>query len=83
MATVRAVNSALDLSLTSIMIEGDSKIIIKALCNEDESFSSYDRLIVKAKFYLASFFSFFFQFSHIRRHSNSIAYKLAKHVSDF
>ena len=81
MAAVRAVNFALDLSFTSIMIEDDLEIIIKALYIEDESFSSYDHLIVETKFYLASFSSF--QFSHIRRHGNNIAHKLVKHVSDF
>ena len=62
MAAVQVVNFALDLSLTSIMIEDDLEIIIKALYIEDESFSSYDHLIVETKFYLASFSSF--QFSH-------------------
>ena len=40
MAVVRAVNFALDLSLTSIMIEDDLEIIIKALYIEDESLLS-------------------------------------------
>ncbi|XP_075633501.1 uncharacterized protein LOC142605960 [Castanea sativa] len=81
MATVLAINFALNLSLTSVIIKGDSEIIIKALSSENDSFFSYGHLIVEAKFYSAYFSSF--QFSHIHRYGNTIAHKLAKHDNNF
>lgn len=82
LVAMRAVNFAQDLSLPLVIIEGDSEIIIKALCNEDESFSSYGHLIAEAKLSTISFYSFFV--SHIHRQCNSIAHDLtrqAKNVS--
>ena len=44
-ATVKAIHFIQELSLPSVIFEGDFEIIIKALCSEDEPFSSYGHLI--------------------------------------
>ena len=78
MVAVRFVNFAQDLSLPLIIIEVDSEIIIKTLCSEDESFSSYGHLIAEAKLSTVSFYSFCV--SHIHRKGNSVARNLARHT---
>ena len=67
---VRDVSFAQELNLSSVSLEGDSKIIIKALCSKDESFSSKDRLIVEDKLYTNTFYSL--PFAHIHRHKSNI-----------
>ena len=44
-ATMKAVNFALEGDFSSIVFEGDFKVVIKAFCSEDESFSYYGHLI--------------------------------------
>ena len=75
---MRAVNFAQDLSLPLVIIEGDSEIIIKALCSEDESFSSYGHLIAEAKLSTVSFYSFCV--SYIHRQGNFVAHDLTRHA---
>ena len=64
MVAVRAVNFVQDLSLPLVIIEADSKIIIKALCSKHESFSSYSHLIAEAKLSTVSFYSFCVSHTH-------------------
>ena len=78
MVAVRFVNFAQDLSLPLIIIEVDSEIIIKTLCSEDESFSSYGHLIAEAKLLTVSFYSFCV--SHIHKQGNSVARNLTRHA---
>ena len=66
---VRDVSFAQELNLSSVILEGDSEIIIKALCSKDESFSSNDLLIVEDKLYTDTFYSL--HFSHIHRHDSN------------
>ena len=68
--TVRDVSFAQELNLSSVILEGDSEIIIKALCSKDVSFSSNDLLIVEDKLYMDTFYSL--HFSHIHRHDSNI-----------
>ena len=49
MAAVRAITFALELHLPSVIIEGDTELIISALRSEEESFSSYGHLISSVK----------------------------------
>lgn len=78
MVAVRAINFVQDLNFPLVIIEGDSKIIIKALCSEDKSFSSYGHLIAEAKLSTVSFYSFCV--SHIHRQGNSVIYDLARYA---
>ena len=78
LVAIRAVNFAQDLNLPLVIIEGDSEIIIKVLCSEDESFFSYGHLIAEAKLSMVSFYSFCV--SHIHRQGNSVAHDLSRHA---
>ena len=44
-AAVKAVNFAQELCFSLVVFEGASKVVIRALCSEDESYSSYGHLI--------------------------------------
>ena len=49
MAIVRGLNFAKELSLSFIILEDDSKVIIKALHSNEDSLISFSHLIVEAK----------------------------------
>ena len=61
----KAISFALDLGLTSIIVEGDSEVIVKTLKCEDASFATFGRLISSTKFSMDAFNSI--SFSHTRR----------------
>ena len=72
-----------ELNLSSIILEGDSKVVIEALRSGDEPLDSFVHLIIYAKSYAYTFSSI--SFSHTRRQDNSITPNLnrhAKHVSN-
>ena len=64
-ATVKAIHFVQELSHPLVIFEGDFEIIIKALCSEDDSLSSYGHLIAEAKVCSDSFLSCCF--SHIHK----------------
>ena len=68
-----------ELGLSSFVVEGDSKIVIKALLSEDISFADHGHLVEEAKLIFALFS--FCSFSHVKRQGNSAAYRLVRHVS--
>ena len=78
MVAIKALSFAQKLNLSSIILEGDLEIVIKALKSEDESFSSRGHLIAEAKL----FFDFFhyFSLSHICRQTNSVAHNFTGHA---
>ena len=49
MAIVRGLNFAKELSLSFIILEDDSEVIIKALRSNEDSLISFSHLIVEAK----------------------------------
>ncbi|XP_075659055.1 uncharacterized protein LOC142628913 [Castanea sativa] len=65
---VKAFNFAAELGISSVVVEGDSEIVIKALLNEDISFACHGHLVEEAKL-LSALFSFC-SFSHVRRQAN-------------
>ena len=84
MAAMRGLNFAEELSLSFIILEDDSEVIIKALRSNEDSLISFSHLIVEAKLILVSFCSI--TFNHICRQGNTITYNLirhARHVSNF
>ena len=84
LATVRAVSFAVELGFSSIIIEGDSKVVIKALKNEKESLATFGHLIFAARPTIDAFCNL--SFSHTHRQVNIIAHNLirhAKHVSGY
>ena len=78
LATVQAITLAMDLNLPSFIVEGDSKVVISALRNKEESFSSFGHLISSIKHGLV--YCNCISFSHTRRFGNSVAHFLAKLV---
>jgi len=74
----KAISFALDLGLTSIIVEGDSKVIVKTLKCEDASFATFGHLISSTKFSMDAFNSI--SFSHTRRLYNSITHNLARYT---
>ena len=78
LATVQAITLAMDLNLPSFIVEGDSKVVISALRNKEESFSSFGHLISSIKHGLV--YCNCISFSHTRRLGNSVAHFLAKLV---
>ena len=49
LAAVKAISFTLELHLPSVIVEGDSELIISALQSEKESFTSFDHLIFSIK----------------------------------
>ena len=75
----RTILFAKDLNLSSIILEGDSEIITRALQAEDQSLASYGNIIEEIKFHANSFSNF--RVSHVKRKGNSVAHNLVRHVS--
>ena len=78
LAAVRAISFALELHLPSVIVEGDSELIILALRSEEESFTSFDHLIFSIKQSLGIFSCI--SFSHTHRTGNSLAHNLAQYA---
>ena len=78
-ATRRAILLVRDLNLSSIILEGDSEIIARAIQAEEQSLASYGNLIEETKLHANSFLNF--RISHVKRNRNFVAHSLARHVS--
>ena len=77
-ATRRAIMLARDLNLNSIILEGDSQIITRAIQAKEQSLASYGNLIEEIKILADSFLNF--RISHVKRKGNSVAHNLARHA---
>ena len=77
LAAARAISLAHELSFSNFILEGDSKVVIKALKRNDESLSSFGHILASAKT-LTNVNCI--SFSHTRRIGNAIAHNLAKHA---
>ena len=75
----RAIMLARDLNLNSIILEGDSEIITRAILAEEQSLASYGNLIKEIKIYVDSFHNF--KISHVKRKRNFVAHSLTRHVN--
>ena len=65
LAATGAVEFALELSVDSVVLKGDSEFLMKALVEEGVSLSSYGLLIADVKFRSRSFFQL--HYSHFKR----------------
>ena len=77
-ATTKALRFALDIGLSSIVLEGDSKTTIKAIQSNVPSMSEFGNLIEDAKLLVNQFA--IVEFSHIRRQGNSVAHNITRHA---
>ena len=83
-AATKALRFAKELGLLSVVLKGDSKIIVDALASENPSLTEYRHLIDEAK-ELANDFTYI-EFSHVLRQKNSAAHNITKytrHVSEY
>jgi len=77
-AASKALCLANDLGLSSIVLEGDSKITMDALAGENSSLAEYGHLVDEAN-ELAKDFAYI-EFRHVLRQKNSAAHNIARHA---
>ena len=77
-AARRALILAKELQFYSIVLEGDSAIITRALQAEELSLASFGNIIEEAQSYAKTFHSF--KVNHINQRGNSVTHKLARHA---
>ena len=73
-AAKKALQFAKDLGLSSIVLEGDSKITIDGLMGEDSSLAEYGHLIDEAKKLVEV------EFNHVQGQANNVAHNIARHA---
>lgn len=74
-----ALQFAKDLGLSSIILEGDSKIAIDGLKSKKISLAEYEHLLDEAKEIVAQLEVV--EFNHVQRQANKSAHNIAKHVT--
>ena len=77
MTMTRALSFVAELGFSRFVLEGDSKLIIKALQNKEDSLAPFAHILAATK---TTKDVNCISFSHIRRLGNSIAHNLAKHA---
>ena len=78
LAATRALEFALELGITHVVLEGDSKVVMDALAEGDVSLSSYGLLIANAKSVSHDFFQLLY--SHVKRECTKVTHSLARHA---
>ena len=84
MAAVRALAFGQDIGSSSIILEGDSEVVMKALESYDDSLASFGLLTEDTKLIAESFHLAYF--SHTHKQGNSVAYNFfrqARYVSGY
>jgi ribonuclease HI len=76
MAVWKAFSFCLDLGLTQVLVEGDSLIVMYALCHSQPDSSSYGSIIEATQAQLQRFS--YHEVQHVRRSANTIAHQLAR-----
>ena len=77
-AAKKALKFALELGLSVIVFEGDSKNAIDALLSEEVSVANIGHLIEEAKLYGDQLDEV--EFSHVKRQGNKAAHNIARHA---
>nr|XP_023914280.1 uncharacterized protein LOC112025826 [Quercus suber] len=83
-AAITTLKFAHDFGLSSLILEGDSEVVINALKSEEDSLVKFSHLIEEGKSIANSFNVV--QFCHVKREGNLVAHNIAKHarhVSEF
>ena len=79
LAARKALELTVELGFDNIILEGDSKILIKSLAKGGNSLAYYGHLITDIHVLITQFSSL--SLSHVRRHCNRLAHALARHAS--
>ena len=77
LATAKALEFAIDLGFSSVILKGDSEILVKSLMDDSLSLASFGLLIQDVKTYAKLFQCI--SFSHVCREGNDVAHNLARH----
>ena len=77
-AAKKALQFAKDLRLSSIVLEGDSKIAIDGLMSEEYSLAEYGHLLDEAKDIAKQLVEV--EFNHVQRQTNKAAHNIARHT---
>ena len=77
-AAKKALQFAKDLRLSSIVLEGDSKIAIDGLMSEEYSLAEYGHLLDEAKDIAKQLVEV--EFNHVQRQANKAAHNIARHT---
>ena len=78
LAAAKALEFSIDLGFVSAILEGDSKIVMKALMDDSPSLASFGLLIRDVKTYVEQYQ--YISFSHVGSKGNSVVHNLAKHA---
>jgi len=78
LVATRALDFALDIGIDSVILEGDSEIVINSLRDKSTSMSSFGHFIQDTKFTAKA--SRDIHFSHARHEGNSVTYNFVRHV---
>nr|XP_023922898.1 uncharacterized protein LOC112034311 [Quercus suber] len=76
LAAMRAVEFALELGMTKVIMEGDSEVICKELQDPSTSLALHGHILQDIKCLSNAFQCI--SFSHVRRQGNNVAHTLAK-----
>ena len=79
LAARKALELIVELGFDNIILEGDSKVLIKSLAKGGNSLAHYGHLIADIHVLMAQFSSL--SLSHVRRHCNRLAHALARRAS--
>lgn len=77
LVAAQAVSFALEIGCSPFILEGDSELVIKALCSEERSLSSFGHILELAK---AMTEANCITFSLGRQIGNFVTHNLAKHI---
>ena len=81
MAAIRALEFRIEVGVSSVIVEGDSELVLKALQHDNPSLASHELLLKDASLFTCSYSKLLY--SHTKREGNKVAHSLAKLASSY